>query len=203
MTADPSNGHERVATEFLASRGRSSSPAIGTKEVRRCARTLAPGAAVADLGCGSGIPISQALLEEGVDVHGIDAAPSLVAEFRRNFPHARVACESVLDSSFFGRRFSGAVAWGLMFLLRPDEQRRLIARIGDVLVPGGQISFTSPAAPVVWNDIMTGLESRSLGAPEYRALLAAAGIAVTREYEGEGSNYHYEGVKRQSSAVSC
>ncbi|HET7131034.1 MAG TPA: class I SAM-dependent methyltransferase, partial [Gammaproteobacteria bacterium] len=153
--------------------------------------------------CGTGIPISRALLQEGLDVHGIDAAPSLVAEFRRNFPHAKVACESVLDSSFFGRRFDGAVAWGLVFLLRPDEQRRLIARIPDVLLPGGHLLFTSPAAAVAWNDILTGQESRSLGAPEYRALLATAGIDVTREYEGEGSNYHYEGVKRQPSAVSC
>ena len=203
MTADQSNGYERIASKFVSSRGRASSSAIGTTEVRHWAHTLAPGAAVVDLGCGTGIPISRALLEEGLDVHGIDAAPSLVAEFRRNFPHAKVACESVLHSSFFGRRFDGAVAWGLVFLLRPDEQRRLIARIADVLVPGGRLLFTSPAAPVVWNDIMTGRESRSLGAPEYRALLAAAGIDVTREYEGEGSNYHYEGAKRQSSAISC
>jgi hypothetical protein len=42
---------------------------------------------------------------------------------------------------------------------------------------------------------MTGLESRSLGAEEYRKQLSAAGLSVTSEYEDEGQNHYYDAIK--------
>jgi hypothetical protein len=90
-----------------------------------------------------------------------DASPSLLQAFRRNLSERAVACESVEDSLFFNRMFDGVLAWGLMFLLQPEEQRRLIHSIDHILVPAGRLLFTSPE-PAVWNDTMTGLESRSL-----------------------------------------
>ncbi len=201
---DSSNGYEGIAAEFLAGRGRAPSTAVGTKAVRDWARTLPPGAAVIDLGCGSGLPITQVLVSEGLNVYGIDAAPSFVEAFRHNFPEIPVACESVLDSSFFNRTFDGVIAWGLMFLLLPEEQRRLIQRVADLLVSGGRFVFTSPAGvePLVWNDAMTGLESRSLGAAEYRKLLAEGGLRVTREYEDEGQNHYFDSLKVDAAKQS-
>ena len=192
---DPSNGYEGVAAEFLAGRGRAPSTAIGTSRVRDWARTLPRGAAVLDVGCGSGLPITKVLIDEGLNVSAIDAAPSLVEAFRNNFPHVPVACESAVDSLFFERTFEGVISWGLMFLLQPHEQRRLIQRIADILVPGGRLLFTSEADPLTWNDAMTGLESRSLGGAEYRALLSSVGLSVISEYEDEGQNYYFDAVK--------
>jgi len=63
------------------------------------------------------------------------------------------------------------------------------------LVPGGRLLFTSCAEPLVWNDAMTGLESRSLGAVEYRSQLTAVGLLIIREYEDEGQNYYFDTVK--------
>ena len=83
---DRSNGYEGVAAEFLAGRGRAPSTAIGTRAVRNWARTLPRGAAVIDLGCGSGLPITKVLVSEGLNVYAIDAAPSLVEAFRHNLP---------------------------------------------------------------------------------------------------------------------
>jgi len=99
-----------------------------------------------------------------------DASPSFVEAFRHNLPGVPVAHESVQDSLFFNRMFDGVVAWGLIFLLLPEDQRRLIQRVANILVPGGRFLFTSSpeVEPLVWNDAMTGLESRSLGAAEYR-----------------------------------
>jgi SAM-dependent methyltransferase len=103
----------------------------------------------------------------------------------------------VEESLFFNRMFDGVVAWGLIFLLLPEAQRRLIQRIADMLVPGGRLLFTSCAGvePLVWNDAMTGLESRSLGAAEYRRLLSDGGMRVTSEYEDEGQNHYFEAFK--------
>jgi SAM-dependent methyltransferase len=194
---DPSNGYEAVAAEFLAGRGRAPSSAVGARAVRDWARTLPSGATVIDLGCGSGLPITKVLVGEGLKVYAIDAAKSLAAAFRHNLPGIPIACESVEVSPFFDRMFDGVVTWGLMFLLFPEAQRRLIKRIADILVPGGRLLFTSCAGtePLVWNDAMTGLESRSLGGVEYRTLLSAVGLTVTSEYEDEGQNHYFDAFK--------
>jgi 2-polyprenyl-3-methyl-5-hydroxy-6-metoxy-1,4-benzoquinol methylase len=192
---DRSNGYEGIAAEFLARRGSGRSTGVGVKNVRRWARTLPRGASVADLGCGPGLPITQVLVAEGLNVYGVDAAPSFVEAFRRHLPHTPVMCEAVEESRFFNRTFDAVLAWGLMFLLSPEEQRRLIERIAHILVPGGRLLFTSPPKPLVWNDAMTKLESRSLGAEEYRRQLSAAGLSVRREYEDEGENHYYDAFK--------
>src|ERR1700722_6570938 len=188
---DRSNGYERVSEEFLARR----SSGVGVNQVRKWAQTLPSGAAVIDLGCGSGFPITEALVAEGLNVFGVDAAPSFVQAFRRNLPNTPVVCEAVQDSRFFDRTFDAVLAWGLMFLLDAEDQRRLIQRIAGILVPGGRLLFASPAEPLVWNDAMTGLESRSLGAEEYRSLLSAAGLSISSQYEDEDQNHYFDAKK--------
>jgi len=49
--------------------------------VRDWARTLPRGAAVIDLGCGSGLPITKVLVSEDLNVYAIDASPSLVEAY--------------------------------------------------------------------------------------------------------------------------
>ena len=132
---DRSNGYESVAAQFLAGRGRSRSNGIGARHVRDWARTLPRGAAVIDLGCGSGFPITEILVTEGLNVYAIDASPSLVEAFRHNLPKTPVACEAVENTMFFDR--------GLMFLLPSEGQRRLIQTIANILVLSGRLLFTS------------------------------------------------------------
>jgi SAM-dependent methyltransferase len=194
---DQSNGYEGIALEFLARRGSGRSTGIGVKEVRKWARALPHGGAVIDLGCGPGFPITEVLVVERLNVFAVDAAPTFVEAFRRNLPNTPVACEAVQDSTFFDRTFQGVLAWGLIFLLSPDDQRRLIQRIADILAPGGRLLFTSSAGtePLVWRDAMTGLESRSLGVDEYRRQLSEVGLSLTGEYEDEGQNHYYDVVR--------
>jgi SAM-dependent methyltransferase len=189
---DRSNGYERVAVEFLACRGSCRSTGVGVNAVRKWARTLPHGAAVIDLGCGPGFPITEVLVSEGLNTFGVDAAPSFVEAFRRNLPNTPIVCQAVQESRFFDRTFDGVLAWGLMFLLSREDQECLIRRIAEVLAPGGRLLFTSPAEPLVWNDGMTGLESRSLGAEEYRKQLSAVGLSIALEYEDEGQNHYFD-----------
>ena len=81
-------------------------------------------ARVLDLGCGTGVPISQALIDHGFNVYGVDASPSMVAAFRCRFPKIPVECAAVQDSDFFGLTFDRVIAWGLFFLLEAEVQRR-------------------------------------------------------------------------------
>jgi SAM-dependent methyltransferase len=192
---DRSNGYEGVSQEFLAHRGGVRSTGIGVKEVQLWAQSLPAAASVIDLGCGPGLPITDVLVAKGLHVFGVDASPTLVDAFRRNLPNSPVVCEAVQNSAFFDRTFDAALAWGLMFLLSPEDQQRLIHRIAQLLTARGHLLFTSPAIPAVWNDAMTGLASRSLGAAEYRRLLASAGFCIASEYEDAGQNHYFDAFK--------
>jgi SAM-dependent methyltransferase len=198
---DRSSGYEAVSAEFLARRGRSSdrSTAIGVSEVRNWARRLPRGSSVIDLGCGPGFPITAVLVEEGLNVFGVHAAPSFVAAFQRNLPGTLILCEAIQESRFFDRTFDAVLAIGLIFLLKAEDQHRLIQRFAELLVPGGRLLFTAIAKPAVGNDAMTGLESASLGAEKYRELLGAAGLSVAEEYEDVGKNHYFDVFKRSIS----
>ena len=191
---DPSNGYEGVAPSFIKGRGQAVR-GIGASAVRGWAKTLLPGSIVLDIGCGTGIPVSKILIEEGMTVYGIDGSPSLAAAFHSNFPDAPIACEAVEDSAFFDRKFDGIIAWGLLFLLPESSQLLLIQKVTAALNIGGKFVFTSPPVRASWFDVMTKLESRSLGAERYKQLLSDAGLSLIEEMEDEGENHYYLTIK--------
>jgi hypothetical protein len=119
----------------------------------------------------------------------------MVAAFRTRFPDVPVECNDVTRSDFFGREFDGVIAWGLLFLLRPEAQAQLIDKVGHALVRGGQFLFTAPRELCEWSDSMTGLLSVSLGAERYRRLLEAAGLVLIDEMEDEGDNHYYRAAR--------
>ena len=191
---DKSNGYEGIATIFIKGRGQAIN-GIGTSTVRDWAWTLQPGSTVLDIGCGTGIPMSKLLIEAGMTVYGVDASPTLAKTFRRNFPNAHIACESVEESSFFNRQFDNIIAWGLMFLLSDEAQVMLIQKAAKALYRGGKLLFTSPSKKIEWMDAMTEQPSRSLGAEKYKELLSLSGLFLIGEFEDEGENHYYNAMK--------
>ena len=185
---DRSNGWEAVASQLIALR----SATIGLTTLQKWIASLDVRGTVLDLGCGGGIPVSEALVSAGFDVYGIDAAPSLVAAFRHRFPNAHVACEAVEDSPFFDRSFDAAVAIGLLFLLPEQTQRDVVRRVAGVLKPGGRFLFTAPVEVGTWPDSLTGRPSVSLGIDGYKRLIDDAGLMLVGEYVDEGENHYYD-----------
>ncbi|MBT1700368.1 class I SAM-dependent methyltransferase [Fulvivirgaceae bacterium PWU4] len=191
---DQSNGYEQIATAFITYRGQNAY-GIGASSVRKWAQGLLPGATVLDLGCGTGIPVSKVLIDEGMTVYGVDASPSLVNAFKQNFTDAPVACEPVEHSLFFNRKFDAIIAWGLLFLLPEKTQASIILKAAKALRTGGKFLFTAPDVEAAWNDVMTGQRSVSLGSDRYKALLAEAGLSLVNEFEDEGENHYYDAVR--------
>jgi SAM-dependent methyltransferase len=189
---DSSNGWEAVAETFIQDAQGSS---VGVATIRSWSRSLPGGGEILDLGCGPGGPRSEVLFDNGFAVYGVDASPSLVQAFRRRHAEAQVACERVEESPFFGRAFDAAVAWGLMFLLPEESQRRVIHRVARAFKPSGRFLFTAPAQICTWADLSTGRPSRSLGADAYKTELAAAGFSLVGEYDDEGENHYYDAIK--------
>jgi SAM-dependent methyltransferase len=196
---DRSQGWDAVAAPFQRMRSGAGATTVGTW-ARRCLR---PGALVLDAGCGSGIPISAALLAAGMRLHAVDAAPSMIAAFRRNFPGVETACEAVEDSCFFDLKYDAIVAVGLLFLFDDAAQARLIARFGDALAPGGRLLFTAPVDPCSWPDSLTGRTSLSLGRDGYSRLLRKAGLSLVETLEDEGGSHYFHALRsgRPASAL--
>ena len=194
---DKSRGYEAIAAHYIAGRGSNlRGRGIGAPEVAEWARTLPEGASVLDLGCGTGRPISQVLIERGLQVFGVDASPSMVAAFRTNFPDVPVECAAAEDSAFFGRTFDAVVSWGLFFLLDEETQRRLITKVGAALKTGGSFLFTSPKEICSWTDGMSDQLSLSLGYEAYKSALEAEGLVLTGTLLSVGDNFYYFAQKR-------
>ena len=160
---DGSNGYEAIALDFIAGRPPGG---VGRSTVAEWANELPDGAAVLDLGCGCGGPITALLVARGLIVYGVDASATMIAAFRARLPEAVAECSTVEDSSFFDRQFQAIVAWGLIFLLPPTTQRALIGKTGQALASGGRLLFTAPRQVGLWRDAKTGRESVSLGRDE-------------------------------------
>jgi 2-polyprenyl-3-methyl-5-hydroxy-6-metoxy-1,4-benzoquinol methylase len=192
---DKSNGYEPHATTFIRCRSKGID-GVGAASVRRWARSLPPNTTVLDVGCGAGDPISKALMDEGLTIYGIDASPSMVQTFQQNFPNTPVACEAAEDSAFFNRQFDAIIAWGLLFLLPEKTQEVVISKMANALSPGGKLLFTAPSKKMKWEDAITEIESRSLGAERYKALLVESGLSLIEEFEDEGENHYYHAEKR-------
>lgn len=187
---DKSNGYEAVASAFIAGRGRDILE-TGASDVADWSSCLPGGATVLDLGCGTGVPISQAFIERGFHLYGVDASPTMVAAFRARFPTVPVECAAVEESDLFGRTFDGVVAWGLFFLLDADVQRRLVAKVAAVLLSGGKFLFTAPSERGSWADAMTGRTSISLGYQAYRNALEAEGMPIVGTHRDNAHNHYY------------
>ncbi|MGC1452257.1 MAG: class I SAM-dependent methyltransferase [Candidatus Sulfotelmatobacter sp.] len=185
--SDKSNGYEEVAKLFMSNRD----SLTGVSTVRQWSQTLVRGSSILDLGCGHGVPISQALIEDGFTVYGVDASASLMESFRKRFPSAHAECSAFEDSAFFRRAFDAVAAVGLMFLLHPDVQCLLIRKVKQALSSNGQFLFTSPKEKCTWQDILTHRESVSLGAQCYREVLQAEGLILVGEMSDEGNNHYY------------
>ncbi|MGU3314823.1 class I SAM-dependent methyltransferase [Sphingomonas sp. M6A6_1c] len=191
MTTDHSAGWDAVAERFMAIRS-----TVGAELMRSWAKSNLPAsAAILDIGCGSGVPIARALVEDGYSVWGIDTSPSLIAAYRRHFPDMPAACEPAQRSAFFDRTFVGAVSIGLVFLLAPSDQQQLLGNVSSVLEPGGRFLFSAPREMCEWKDTLTGRTSTSLGSDAYAGHLAAAGLDLMRCHSDEGGNNYYEAVK--------
>jgi 2-polyprenyl-3-methyl-5-hydroxy-6-metoxy-1,4-benzoquinol methylase len=168
--------YERHADRFDRDRGNS---LMERPYLDAVTSSLKPGAAILDLGCGSGEPMARHFIERGYEVTGIDAAPSMIAVCRQRFPSASWI-EADMRTLVLGRRYDAIVAWDSVFHLDQDEQRAMFPVFRRHIAPGGMLLFTSGPKAGVEIGKMYGEElfHASLDPDEYRALLASTGLRV-------------------------
>jgi cyclopropane fatty-acyl-phospholipid synthase-like methyltransferase len=186
---DSADAYERHASEFLALRDKST---IGAEIAQVWAQTLKRGTEVIEIGCGGGVPVTQALADAGLRLWAVDASPTLISAFRARFPEIPAQCARAQEADFFKRRFGAAIAIGFVFLLSECEQVSLIRRVSEILLPGGRFLFTAPIETGTWTDVNTGHASRSLGRAMYETVFRESGFRLVSTHEDEGMNNYYE-----------
>lgn len=191
---DKSNGYEKIAKEFIEIRGQNID-GIGTSSVQNWIKSFPEKAKILDLGCGTGIPITKVILDEGMKVFAIDSSVTLIKVFQKNFPNTPVKCEAAENSQFFNQKFDGIIAWGLIFLLSKETQIKILQKASDSLNFGGKLLFTAPKQKTEWEDLMTKQKSISLGAKKYKEVLHEFGLTVIEEFIDEGENYYFNAIK--------
>lgn len=140
---------------------------------------LAPGAAILDIGCGTGQPIARHFMEQGHAVTGVDSAPAMIAQCRKRFPEGDWQVADMRRLAL-GRRFGGLIAWDSFFHLTPEDQRGMFKVFAAHAAPGAVLMFTSGPAhgEAIGSFEGEALYHGSLDPGEYRALLAENGFSV-------------------------
>jgi ubiquinone/menaquinone biosynthesis C-methylase UbiE len=109
---------------------------------------LARGSRVLDAGCGTGVPTMRQLQEAGLSVTGIDISGVMLALARQNVPEADLRQLDLTEVSTELGRFDAVVAFFSLLMLPRADIPGALARLYDVLSPGGLLAIGMVEADV-------------------------------------------------------
>lgn len=142
---------------------------------------LPAGAEVLDLGCGAGVPTTQALARR-FKVTGVDISTRQIAFARQNVPEAQFIQADITQLDFTPASFDAVSAFYAIIHVPRQEQRKLLRDIASWLRPGGLLVATMGA-----RSMKADYGEGFLGAPMYwssfdgetnRRLVEEAGLHV-------------------------
>jgi len=158
---------------------------------RFCA-LLPEGAAVLDIGCGTGEPTGRYLIEQGCQVTGVDSSPEMIAICQDHLPRGTWSVADMRSLSL-SRVFQGLLAWDSFFHLGHDDQRRMFPLFRKHAAPRAALMFTSGPSHGEAVGTFQGepLYHASLAGDEYRVLLDENGFeVVTHVVEDPACGHH-------------
>ena len=180
------DGYTRIAERYFA----------WCQEVRKEERAkytsvllerLAPGAAVLELGCGAGVPVTARLVER-FSVTGVDLSARQITLARRNVPAATFVHADMTRLELAPASFDAVAAFYSLIHVPRQEHARLLRNAATWLRPGGLLVAT------LWpRSIEAELAEDWHGAPMYWSgfdtktnlqLIAEAGLRLLSAEEG-------------------
>ncbi|TNI86392.1 class I SAM-dependent methyltransferase [Aeromonas sobria] len=138
------------------------------------------GAHILDVGCGSGFPIANYLVEKGFQVTGIDGSRELLNIAKRKCPKMRGIYGDVRFTPF-NEHVDAIVEWWCLFHLPQNDHELMISRFEKWLKPGGVVQFTSGDSDYQGTDsnmLNQELHFYSLTPVAYEALLKKYGFKL-------------------------
>lgn len=140
---------------------------------------LKPGAAILDLGCGTGEPIGQYFVKAGFQVTGVDGSPKMLEIAQVHCPKMTLVLSDMRNLEL-NENFDCIIAWHSFFHLPPDAQRAMFKIFASHLKKDGVLLFTTgPEAGEIWShNGGEDLYHASLSVEEYKELLQSHGFTL-------------------------
>ena len=173
-------GYDRIAERYAAWTGGAWAGNRARFGGLLCER-LSPGAAVLDLGCGTGVPVARELATRFA-VTGVDLSPRSIALAKENVPGATFFRADMSALDFPAVHFDAVTAFYSIIHLPREEHPALLRAIAGWLRPGGLFVATMGAG-----ESDDGYEEDWLGTPMYwshydgtanRRLVEASGLRL-------------------------
>ncbi|OTH00210.1 class I SAM-dependent methyltransferase [Acinetobacter sp. ANC 4973] len=136
---------------------------------------------ILDLGCGSGKPIADYLIQHDHKIIGVDSSDVMIEMARQNFPEQRWL-QADMRTVEFDQKFNAILAWDSFFHLTPNDQRQMFSQFTRFAQQGTALMFSSgPSHGEAIGDLFgDALYHASLAPEEYTALLNDHGFQVIK-----------------------
>jgi SAM-dependent methyltransferase len=138
------SGYDRMAEQYLASRDPEDPLALAALE--DLASLLPPEAAVLDLGCGAGVPVTRWLADRGFAVTGVDVSARQLELACANVPEGTFLKADMTEVVFEPETFDAVVAFHSIIHVPRTEHPALLKSIHRWLEPGGALLATMTVA---------------------------------------------------------
>ncbi len=131
------SGYDRMAERYLATKDPEDPLALGALE--DLASLMPSEAAVLDLGCGAGVPVTRWLADRGFAVTGVDVSAKQLELARTYVPDGTFLKADMTEVVFGPETFDAVVAFHSIIHVPRTEHSALLASIHRWLKPGGAL----------------------------------------------------------------
>jgi len=138
------SGYDRMAEHYLATKDPEDPLALAA--LKNLASLLPSEAAVLDLGCGAGVPVTRWLADRGFVVTGVDVSAKQLELARTNVPEGTFFKADMTEVVFGPETFAAVVAFHSIIHVPRTEHPTLLESIHGWLRPGGTLLATMTVA---------------------------------------------------------
>ena len=136
---------------------------------------------ILDLGCGSGKPIADYLIQHDHKIIGVDSSDVMIEMAQQNFPEQHWL-QADMRTVELDQKFNAILAWDSFFHLTPNDQLQMFSQFTRFAQQGTALMFSSgPSHGEAIGDLFgDALYHASLAPEEYTALLNDHGFQVIK-----------------------
>ena len=184
-------GYDRVADAYERLEGEREWPRL--RWLDDLLRRLPPHSRLLDLGCGSGLPATRAIVDHGHTAVGVDVSAEQIDRARRNVPEAQFVVASALDLGLPPESLDAVVSFYVIEHMPRADHATLFRSIYRWLRRGGWLLITCEIGDepgVVGEWLGTPMFFSHFDAPTNERLVREAGFEIVKarqETQIEGS----------------
>jgi SAM-dependent methyltransferase len=182
--------YDLISDWYPTDRGRT----VGVAEALAVAATLPVRSRILDVGCGNGVPITEALVNAGYRVFGLDSSAGMLDRFQASLPGTSAVRGDTRWCPFPNDVFDAAISWGMLFHLPRGDQAAAFESVSRVLKPGAPFLFTGAeigADDAGITGTMNGVTFHYYAVPSYRTLTAEYGLVLEDVHDDPGVSTYY------------